>query len=387
MEFALRVRPEVLGARLRNARTIARLTQEAAAKALGVARTTIVAIEAGKRQITAEELRAFAELYRASESELLSGTRQSLDMDVKFRSAGAVGEHEVEQMAVGALLNRLASSTLELEELLNTRAPKLDFPTIDVNPDVPVDQQAEDAASALRQRLGVGLGPIPDLTALMESDLGIRVFERPLPSKVSGAVAFDESYGAFVLLNSNHPATRRRQTAGHEICHPLLRKTGLAVLFEDDDFNEKEDKFCDAFGRALLMPAATVRRKVSDLRALAGTFTVRHVLMMAIYFCVSIEAMTRRLEYLGLVPKGQFDSLKERGLGTRHLEEVRKEVGGELESSRFTPRSLLLAGVAFDRELMSEQQIAKKLELDLVTVRKVLAEVSESGDAGFDPAT
>ena len=30
-----------------------------------------------------------------------------------------------------------------------------------------------------------------DLTALMEFELGLRVFERPLPSKVSGAVAFD----------------------------------------------------------------------------------------------------------------------------------------------------------------------------------------------------
>ena len=105
--------------------------------------------------------------------------------------------------------------------------------------------------------------------------------------------------------------------------------------------------------------------------------------MMAIYFNVSIEAMTRRLEALGLTSKGLFESLREDGLGTLHLEEVRKELGEQIEPSRFTPRMWLLAGVAYDRELLSEQQIARMFELDLVTVRRNLTQVTASGERPF----
>lgn len=384
MGIELQVRPEVFGARLKSARTLAKFTQDAAAQKLGFARTTVVAIEAGKRQISSEEIRAFAELYGISESELLANSRQPLDMEVKFRTVGGLDELDENQIVVGSLLNRLAASTVEIEEMVGSPASKMDFPTIFLNRDEPLEQQAEDAALSVRQRLGIGFGPISDLTAIMESDLGLRVFERPIPSKVGGAVVFDEGHGGFVLLNSNHPPPRRRLTAAHEICHLLLRKSGLAVLFEDDQFDEREDKFCDAFARAMLMPAVSVRRKAVELKALSGEFTVRHLLMMAIYFYVSIEAMARRLEYLDVAPKGLWASLKDRGLGIQHLEEVRKEMGSEPKVSQFTPRLLLLAGAAYDRELLSEQQIAKKLELDLVTVRRMLAEVSASGGDAID---
>ncbi|MDB5855084.1 MAG: helix-turn-helix family protein [Herminiimonas sp.] len=379
MGIELQVRPEVLGVRLKSARALAKLTQDAAAQKLGFARTTVVAIEAGKRPISPEEIRAFSELYRISESELLAGSLQPLDMEVKFRTVGGLDELNESQMIVGTLLNRLAASTVEIEQMVGSRVPKMDFPTITLNRSESLEQQAEDAALSVRQRLGIGLGPISDLTAIMESDFGLRVFERPLPAEVGGAVIFDEIHGGFVLLNSNHSQPRRRLTAGHEICHPLLRKAGLAILFEDDRFDEREDKFCDVFARALLMPAVAVRRKAIELKTLAGDFTVRHLLMMSIYFYVSIEAMARRLENLDIVPKGLSSSLKDRRLGIPHLEEVRKEMGSEPKISQFTPRLLLLAGAAYDRELLSEQQIAKKLELDLVTVRKMLAEVSGLG--------
>lgn len=87
MPLDVKIRPEVLGARLRNARMNARLTQEAAAQATGIARTTITAMESGKRPIDAHQLRAFAEVYQVSEVELLGADQQPLDLEVKFRSS------------------------------------------------------------------------------------------------------------------------------------------------------------------------------------------------------------------------------------------------------------------------------------------------------------
>ena len=59
--------------RLKQARKDLRLTQEFVAKHMGMARTTIVAIEAGKRDVTAEELAAFSELYGIPMEEIIHG--------------------------------------------------------------------------------------------------------------------------------------------------------------------------------------------------------------------------------------------------------------------------------------------------------------------------
>ena len=48
--------PSELGDRLRAARTSAKITQESAASSVGIARTTLVAIEAGERQVRPAEL-------------------------------------------------------------------------------------------------------------------------------------------------------------------------------------------------------------------------------------------------------------------------------------------------------------------------------------------
>lgn len=371
MDIELRVRPDILGARLKAARVSASLSQEALAQTLGLARTTVVAIEAGKRKVSLEELRAFAEQLDVRESELLSAGTDSLDMALKFRSVAAP-QTDTHKATVTALLNHLAAAAVELEGLLGRPVSRHDMPVVSLSRHAPIEQQAEDASLALRQRLGIGLAPIADVIGFIELDLGVRVFERPLPSNISGACAYDEEVGAFILTNSKHPASRRRLTALHELCHSLLRRAGVAVHTMDDEHGDREERFCDAFARAFLMPAATVRRKASELMELSGGFTVRELLLMAIYFHASTEAMTRRMEGLGLLPRGTFEALKDRGLGNRHAEVVRAEVKGEQNESTFTPRTLLLAAAAYRRNLLSEEQIAQKLCLDLLAVREAL---------------
>ena len=369
--MVITIRPEILGGRLKAARTLKRLTQEAAATALGFARTTIVAIEAGKRAVGADELRALAELYDCPESELLDQERPELQMEVDFRMS-AQSDLASDEVEVAAKLHRLAASAIQLETLVGQRPQKLDLPDVSISKTGSIEQQAEDAALALRTRLGIGLGPIQDLTALMEFELGLRVFERPLPSKVSGAVAFDAAVGGFVLLNSLHPLYRRRLTAGHEIGHLLVRKLGLSILFAEDEPVDREERFFDLFGIALLTPASAVRKKADELQRMFGGFSVRQLLMMAVFFNVSIEAMTRRMVRLAILKQGTYEQLRANRVGLKHRERVVDEMQTAEEAPPFTPRTLLLASIAYQRELLSEQQLASMLELDLVTVRKAL---------------
>lgn len=367
------VRPDVLGARLRHARTLRRLTQELVATKLGIARTTLVAIEAGKRGILSRELRQFAELYDVTEGDLLDQGEAPLELEVQFRSTPS-SKVAADEVLVANMLDRLANSSLQIEALLGQPQRPVDLPQVQVPRTGSLERHAEDVALNLRSRLGIGMGPIQNLWALMEFEMGLRVFERPLPSRISGAVAFDQKFGGFVLLNSMHILPRRRVTAVHEAAHVLTRTTGIAIHFEGDRSTDRTERFCDLLGVAFLAPAAAVRRKAKELKELSGEFSVRQLLMLALFFGVSIEAMTRRMESLEMLPQGTYESLRDQGIGLEHRERVAEEMAVEEEARPFTPRTLMLAGAAYNRELLSEQQIASMLELNLVDVRRALQE-------------
>ncbi|MCU4119728.1 helix-turn-helix domain-containing protein [Variovorax sp. N23] len=371
-------RPEVLGAKLRHARTLHRMTQEAVATRLGIARTTLVAIEAGKRGISSHELRQFAGLYDLTEGDLLDQGEAPLELDVQFRSTPSA-KVAAEEVLVANMLNRLANSSLQIEALLGQPHRPVDLPFVEVPKTGALERHAEDVALNLRSRFGIGMGPIQNLWALMEFEMGLRVFERPLPARISGAVAFDEKFGGFVLLNSKHILPRRRVTAVHEAGHVLTRTNGIAVHFEGARSTDRAERFCDLLGVAFLTPAAAVRRKAKELKELSGEFSVRQLLMVAVFFGVSIEAMTRRMETLEMLPQGTYESLRVQGIGLEHRERVAEEMAAEDEARPFTPRTLLLAGAAYNRELLSEQQIASMLELNLLDVRRALQE-AEAGD-------
>lgn len=371
------VRPEALGAKLRQARTLCRLTQESVASKLQIARTTLVAIEAGKRSLSKAELRQFAELYGVAEGDLLDQGADSLELEVQFRSTPSA-KVASEEVLVASMLNRLASSSLQIEALLGQPHRPVDLPLVEVPKTGSLERQAEDVALNLRSRFGIGMGPIQNLWSLMEFEMGLRVFERPLPSRISGAVAYHEKFGGFVLLNSQHIMTRRRVTAVHEAGHVLTRTTGIAVHFEGERSADRTERFCDLLGVAFLTPAAAVRRKAKELKELSGEFSARQLLMLALFFGVSFEAMTRRMESLEMLPVGTYETLRQQGIGIEHRERVAEEMAVEEEARPFTPRTLLLAGTAYHRELLSEQQIASMLELNLVDVRRALQD-TENG--------
>jgi Zn-dependent peptidase ImmA (M78 family)/DNA-binding XRE family transcriptional regulator len=376
--------PGMIGVKLRHARLLRRLTQESAAAKLGLARTTLVAIEAGRRPVSSQELRQFAEVYDIDEGELLVEADEELDLTVDFRtSAGGLGSED--EVQVAGMLNRLASSTLQIEALLGQVHPTLDLPIVTLPRAGSIENFAEDCAASIRSRLGIGVGPIQNLSSLMEFEMGIRVFERRLPSKISGAVAFHDKAGAFVLLNSAHPTFRRRVTAGHEVGHLLTREAGVAVDFEDGRPQGRMEKFCDLFGVAFMAPAATVRRKAKELKDMSGGFSVRQLLMLSVFFNISIEAMTRRLEGLQMLSVGTYEKLRKKGIGLEHRRAVAQELSVSEENLPFTPRSLLLAGLAYERELLSEQQIAAMLELSLIDVRRALEQRGgESREVALD---
>ena len=296
-----------LGERLRGARSGANLTQDLAAASVGMARTTLVAIEKGQRSIRPEELLALARLYGVSVGNLTSPDAIHVDLSARFRRSEGKEASKAATQALG-LLNRLATGAVQLERLLRQEL-RTDYPPpLRINPQI-VNQQAEDAANNLRTRLGVGLGPIPDLISLLELELGLRIFVRPLPSQIAGLYAYDPAIGACVLINASHHWRRRFQTAIHEVGRFVSDRAHADILEEKEVTLSIEDRFAKRFGSAFLMPASGVRARFDQVVGSDSRFEVRELILLAHQFGVATEAMCRRIGGIDPSAKGDLGFL------------------------------------------------------------------------------
>jgi Zn-dependent peptidase ImmA (M78 family)/DNA-binding XRE family transcriptional regulator len=368
--------PAEMGERLRIARDGLKIKQAAAATAIGVARTTLVAIEQGERRAKMGELQKLAKLYGTSVNALLRQEAVHVDLAPRFRKLA--GQSDPAADAAADLMADLAKAEVELENLLGIKRP-LNYPP--ERPILPGDVrlQAEQDATELRQRLGLGAGPVQDIVTVLEMELGIRVYIRRFDGRISGLFAYDEALGACILLNANHPRDRRTQTAGHETGHFVSNRRQAEILHTDEIENSREERYANAFGRAFLTPARAVMQKFQEVTAGSDRMSRRHVIVLAHFFGVSREAMVRRLEELGLVKTGTWDWFQANGGIT---DEQARQVLGDLpspdnaksEADRPTTLRLnLLAFEVYQQGLLSEGQLARLLHLDRVELREILS--------------
>lgn len=378
-----RIEAPVLGERLRIARSRIGLTQESAAKNVDMSRTTLIAIEKGERRIRHDELLALAKLYGLSANELLRDHAVRIDIEPRFRAMPET--HRSKAEAAAALLNDLAAAEVELETLLGRRSPRVYPPERPIGPGDP-ERQAEEAAIEFRHRVGRGLSPMKDLIAVLELELGIRVFVRPLDERnISGLFVFDDAIGACILLNAYHSVERRLQSAAHETGHFIATRGKPDVDSSAVDTNSKEERFARRFGFALLMPSPAVRAMFADLVRDQGRFSPRHLVLMAAHFGVSNEACCRRLEDLGLLPLRTWESMKARGFTGEFARKLLEEAGFTSVTSKgepVTPRLWLLAAEAYERGLVTEGQLSRMLRLPRLEIRRILdtLEGDEIGD-------
>jgi len=359
------------------------MTQSQVAKQLGIARTTLVAVERGDRGARPEELTALAGLYSVSVHSLLRPSAVRVDIVGQFRRTRPKRSDDVDGLTAVKLLHDLAAAHSELERCLNKVSVR-DYPPAVRLGRGRLDQQAEEVAAQLRARLGLGLAPVPDLGALLELELGIRVFVRRLPSTISGVYAYHDELGACILVNGLHPRTRRRWSLAHELAHFMTTRAEPSVSHAGTRQKHPDDIFADCFAAAFLMPSATVRRIFNDYVEQDGKFSPRHLILGAYRLRVSLEAFTRRLERLELVKSGTYDSLRDRGLNSAVVKEALGEPAEE-QAPEPPPRVLLLAAEAYEKGLFSEGQLVDMLVMDRVRFRRVVDYLGGLDDALAEP--
>ena len=366
--------PETLAERLRMARSNAGLTQDAAAEAMGMARTTLVAIEKGQRRVRPEEFTAFAKLYGETARHLLSPAAKHVEFKPRYRRTdpGTKPAHSKAADDAVRLLSQLATGAAELETALGS-SHRRDYP-----PPVQIRagqlfNQAEDAATSIRQRLGIGLSPITDMVSLVELDLGVRIFVRPFAGSVSGVYAYDAEVGACILINANRPRVHRTSTIAHETGH-FASDRAVTDVYEDDELpTTLEERFANNFASAFLMPAAGIRARFSELSEGGESFSPRQLILLAHMYGVSTQAACLRLERLGLLPDDTWASIKDRGFSSDYERRVLGDAPAESIGPIVPPRLAYLAASALEREVLSEGELCELLVVDRLDLRAIVA--------------
>ena len=356
-----------IGRRLRLSRENAGIKQDDAAQLIGVSRPTLVSIEKGGRSARIEELQVLARHYGVSANALLRREAVHTDLVHRFRRMRETEDkYKAEAIQV---FNDLIRADVELENVLGIERRRNYPPERGIN-EGDVLALAEVHAQELRDWLGLGLGPIADIFSIIELGLGIRLYQRRLSSKskVAGLFTFDETVGACILLNANHPLSRRIQSAGHEVGHFFGTRRNPEVLEEDERFLSRDERYANAFGRAFLTPSQSFEESFRQLNDITGKLTRRLIILLSQQYNISRQACCLRLEELGLAKRGTWDWFeKNGGITEDHMREVLGEMAIRLDPAKtdadrpISHRMSLMAHAAWKRALMSEGQLADLL--------------------------
>lgn len=375
-----KIDPKVLGQRLAGARKARGVTQEEAAQHLGCSRPTLIAIEKGDRPAKPAEIVKLAAYYGRKVHDLVRGGAALADLQPHLRAVADKLQPDDPELTQAILdLQELADDYRELERLLN--APlRYNYPDqVKLTPHIDVIALAEDVANRERQRLGLGNQPVLDLRNVLEWDVGLRIFYRPLPSALAGMYAYVEELGCCILVNIKHPPVRQRATMLHEYGHLIEArfKPGIDYLTHPGRKPDNE-RFAETFAMSFLMPASSVRERFHDIVTSTNDFKVADLVRLSHFYFVSVEAMTLRLEGLKLLPKGTADIFREEKLQVRKASEI-LELPLYLEtSSPYPERYKYLAVHAYEKGEISEGQLARFLRCDRVAAREVVQEALTS---------
>lgn len=360
--------------RLRRARETAGFSQADVAERLGIARTTMVAIERGERQLRPDEMVLLADLYGQRLDELMRPAAPPEQLTAQFRQViGRMDDHEELEDAV-LQLQQLVEDYVELERLLDAPlqtsypAPR---PLPMSNPFTAADRLADEE----RGRLHLGDGPVPHLRNLLESDVGIRVFSLPLPGRIAGLFAFNETLGACVAINSRQRWERQQYSLAHEYAHFLSRRPRpeVTVVLAAYQRVPAAERFADAFAQRFLMPRTGLERRFAVAQqATPGKLTLALIFHQADLWNVSPEAMTRRLEDLKLVRPGAWDELVRRGVKPDEGREMLGLPVREPDAVLLPRRYMLLAAAAYREGHLSEERLARFLRTDRVAARRMV---------------
>ncbi|MDE2480808.1 MAG: ImmA/IrrE family metallo-endopeptidase [bacterium] len=370
----LELNPSLIGQNIAAARRSCNLNQADLARAIGVSRPTLIAIESGQRTPSPIVLAAIAAELRVNVRDLAVLPPPDVQSAVRFRDP--LRNNEPAEPAYRALV-AFGRTYRFLEEKANIRFRPRSVPPVLVDEVEDVDLAAETLAASERARLSLGDGPIVDLRGVLEQDAGILVFALPQLAETKGILGLFVFSNELPLVgfNPRQPDYRRQQwTLAHEYAHFLTNRFDLEITSEVDarKSRRKHEQFAEAFAANFLLPTSGVSRRVAELLSGAKSATVAQILLLADQFRVSFQAMCKRLESLGRIPKGTYEYVIDRGF--RPIE-AERSLGIERRTEALEPypvRFIYMLASLRRSGSISEGDVVNFLQTDRLTARSIL---------------
>ncbi len=241
----------MLGERIHRARVAAGLSLRALAVEVGVSQTAISKYE--KEQITPSSTALLA-IARATGTKVEFFFRTgAVELGApEYRKRASLGKKA--QARIEATVLEQAERFVELVRLY----PNRPIPTFEVPDTIPTTVESydeiEDVAEQLRAAWDLGLNPLPDLIATLESR-GLLVLAIPGDERgrFDGLAATIDGL-PIVVVGEDWPGDRQRFTLAYELGHLVLQ--GRLATHLDDE------KACNRFAGAFLAPRSAVKREL-----------------------------------------------------------------------------------------------------------------------------
>jgi Zn-dependent peptidase ImmA (M78 family) len=239
------------------------------------------------------------------------------------------------------------------------------------------------AARDTRARLGLGLeAPIVDAVQAVEDVAGIPVTVLELPEGLAGLQGRQRGRG-FIFVNGTEPLVRQRFTLAHEFGHVELCHAG-SVDYTSDVFGTGHrpptEVQADGFAAEFLAPADGVRRWLSAVGEPPSALEA--VVRLADYFHVSAEVALYRLQAVRHLTKAKVRPIKAAIDDSEHIGLCQRLGLGDYADTltrarqslpRFPRATMTDAATAYERGLLTVEQIAQLLGIDAVRVRAEFA--------------
>jgi Zn-dependent peptidase ImmA (M78 family)/transcriptional regulator with XRE-family HTH domain len=262
------------------------MTQAELAKAIGRDNTAISKIESGSRGVNSYELALIAEALDTSPDELLGLAAPASAMHVAGRIAQV--QHPEDVHTAVARVRRL----FEVEALLDRIAPEPRYDSDLRQAKVPrpgtAIQQGRALAAEVRDALGLGDAPVPDLSQVIEHRFGVDVSVELLPEAVDG-LCIQVNGVTLLLANAKHYLGRQRFTLAHELCH-FLSRDGEEIVVERllQGARSRTETRANVFAANFLMPEiainSIIRGRLIDERVLTELMYVLGVSLMSLSY-------------------------------------------------------------------------------------------------------
>jgi Zn-dependent peptidase ImmA (M78 family)/DNA-binding XRE family transcriptional regulator len=301
------------GKSLVEARERAGLSQEAAAKAIGLNRVVLSYYESGRRQPSLGTVVALIRLYGVPLSKFLGEAETTAETppvsEILYRVAPqGLGE----QARIGMRqFAELSNAYIDLLEELEAQPPGKG-----VSPFRPPRLRAcrRDAARHahdVRKLLSLGEGPIDDLFRLVDEH--VLVFRLPLGSDLSSAPSgffYNHPRAGFcIVVNSDMTLGRQVFTLAHELAHAFFHSHESDVLVSMPGASIERERFADLFAGEFLVPGDALARMIDELEAWEEVADPVVVVHLQHHFGVSYAALLVRLRQENFLSQEQYDAL------------------------------------------------------------------------------